>query len=131
MRWLGVAYLLWLAATGFFASPETSSEDIATSMASGFARGLVTNLLNPKAAVFYVSVLPNFIRSEAGHVTSQTLLLGAAYVTIATAVHSVIVVAAAALRPVLVRPGARGAVRRVLSLGLAGVAVWFAVVTRR
>jgi threonine/homoserine/homoserine lactone efflux protein len=131
LRWLGVAYLLWLAGSGFFAGAETSGEDVATGMARGFARGLVTNLLNPKAAVFYVSMLPNFIRSDAGHLTSQTLLLGAAYVTIATAVHTAIVMAAGALRPVLVRSGTRTAIRRVLSLALAGIALWFAVVTER
>ncbi len=131
LRWLGVGYLLWLAATGFFSNAEASSEDVAAGMASGFARGLVANLLNPKAAVFYVSVLPNFVRTDAGHVTSQTLLLGAVYVTVATAVHTAIVLAAGALRPVLVRPDTRKTVRRVLSVALAGIAVWFAVVTRR
>jgi threonine/homoserine/homoserine lactone efflux protein len=72
-----------------------------------------------------------FVRSDAGHVASQTLLLGAVYVTVATAVHTAIVLAAGALRPVLVSTGTRKMVRRVLSVALAGIAVWFAVVTRR
>jgi threonine/homoserine/homoserine lactone efflux protein len=131
MRWLGVAYLLWLAAIGFFAGGGPSGEQIETGLAAGFVRGLLTNLLNPKAAVFYVSVLPNFIRSDAGHLTSQSLVLGAAYVTIATAVHTAIVMAAGALRPILVKPATRTTIRRVLSLALAGIAVWFAVVTAR
>ena len=45
-----------------------------TETALAFRRGLITNLLNPKAAVFYVAVLPEFIQVDGGPVVLQTLL---------------------------------------------------------
>ena len=68
LRWGGVAYLLWLAWEAWSSERETSPD--ATAGPDGepwiaFRRGLVTNLLNPKAAVFYIAVLPEFIRSGA------------------------------------------------------------------
>jgi threonine/homoserine/homoserine lactone efflux protein len=63
LRWGGIAYLLWLAWDGWREATETSpaSTDGDGFEASVFTRGLVTNLLNSKAAVFYVAVLPTFV----------------------------------------------------------------------
>src|ERR1700759_205165 len=94
LRWSGVAYLLLLAWESWSSERETAPEE--TDGRSGspwlaFRRGLITNLLNPKAAVFYVVVLPEFIRPGAGSVMSQTLALSAIYVAIATTIHAGIV----------------------------------------
>src|SRR4051812_42465848 len=90
LRWGGVAYLLWLAWETWSSERETSPD--ATDGPDhepwiAFRRGLITNLLNPKAAVFYIAVLPEFIRSGADTVMSQTLALSAVYVTVATIIH--------------------------------------------
>ena len=127
LRWGGVAYLLWLAYEAW--SGETAREETPTD-ASHFLRGLVTNLLNPKAAVFYVAVLPEFV-DKALPVISQTLTLSAVYVVIATLIHSVIVLLAGSLEPLLTDPVREQRVRRVLSLLLALVALWFAWSTAR
>ena len=132
LRWGGVAYLLWLAWQAWSSERETSPD--ATDGPDGepwiaFRRGLITNLLNPKAAVFYVAVLPEFIRPGAGSVTSQTLALGAVYVTIATAIHAGIVVLAGSLQSMVAASNSRRLVRRLLALALVIIAVWFALAT--
>ena len=63
MRWAGVGFLLYLAWEGWTGGGEEAGT---TGHTNGryFVRGLVTNLLNPKAGIFYVSVLPTFIAPE-------------------------------------------------------------------
>src|ERR1043165_3036704 len=93
LRWGGVAYLLWLAWEAW-----SGEEDIAPDKAGdgdarpwpAFRRGLITNLLNPKAAVFYVAVLPEFVAPQGSGIVAQTLSLSAVYVAIATAIHALI-----------------------------------------
>ena len=84
LRWGGVAYLLWLAWETWSSERETSPDgDRWPPMSEpwiAFRRGLITNLLNPKAAVFYIAVLPEFIRPGADPVLSQTLALSVVYV---------------------------------------------------
>lgn len=134
LRWAGVAYLLWLAWEGWARESETSpgkAEDDAVPAFVAFRRGLITNLLNPKAAVFYIATLPRFVDTAAGHVTQQTLMLSAIYVAIATLVHAGIVVLASRLAPSVETPGARQRLRRILSLALVAIAVWFAISSGR
>jgi threonine/homoserine/homoserine lactone efflux protein len=127
LRWAGVFYLLWLAYEGW--RGEVAQDETPTD-AGYFLRGLVTNLLNPKAAVFYIAVLPEFV-DKALPVTPQTLILSAVYVTIATLIHCAIVLMAGTLQPLLTDPALDRRVRRVLSLLLALVALWFAWSTAR
>ncbi|MFO1110804.1 MAG: LysE family translocator [Bradyrhizobium sp.] len=132
LRWGGVAYLLWLAWEAW-----SSEREMAPTGADGpdgkpwiaFRRGLITNLLNPKAAVFYVAVLPEFIRPGAGSVMSQTLALSAVYVMVATGIHAGIVVLAGTLQSKFATPDHRRAVRRLLALALVAIAIWFALTT--
>jgi threonine/homoserine/homoserine lactone efflux protein len=56
-----------------------------------FLRGMTGNLLNPKAAVYYVALLPTFMRPDHGSPLTQALTLGGLHLTVAVAVHSVIV----------------------------------------
>jgi threonine/homoserine/homoserine lactone efflux protein len=130
LRWGGVAYLLWLAWEAWSSERETSPD--ATDGPGdrpwiAFRRGLITNLLNPKAAVFYVAVLPEFIR-PGGSVVSQTLALSAVYVTIATAIHASIVALAGSLQS-SVASNNRRLVRRLLAVALVIIAIWFALTT--
>lgn len=130
LRWTGVAYLLWLAWEAWSSERETAPG--ATDGPDGepwlaFRRGLITNLLNPKAAVFYVAVLPEFIRPDGGAVMSQTLALSLIYVAVATAIHCGIV--AGTLQSRFATPDSRRTVRRLLALALVVIAIWFALAT--
>lgn len=133
LRWGGVAYLLWLAWEAWTAEREVSPETVNGGISpwTAFRRGLITNLLNPKAAVFYVAVLPDFIQIEKGAVAEQTLMLSAIYVGIATSIHLVIVLLASRLQRVIATAEQRRTVRRVLAVLLAAIAIWFAFSTSR
>ena len=63
-----------------------------------FRMGLVTNLLNPKAAILYLVLIPEFIRPSAGHVMLQGFFLGGEQITISMTVNALIVVAPARSR---------------------------------
>ncbi|WEZ84000.1 LysE family translocator [Rhizobium sp. 32-5/1] len=129
LRWAGVLFLLYLAIEGWMAASKRE-EGGAGTMQGFFLRGLLTNLLNPKALLFYVAVLPAFV-APGPNVLVQTLTLTAIYVLIATVIHGLIVLLAGSLEPVLNDPRREMRVRRVLSVLLAGVAVWFALTTAR
>lgn len=133
MRWLGAAYLLWLAWEAWQdSSGEAESDDPGSAgLAALFWRGLLTNLLNPKAAVFYVAMLPQFVRSDLGQTGLQLTLLTAAYVGVATAIHVIIVLMADQVRAALAMTGAMLRIRQGLALSLVAVAVWFLFSTAR
>ncbi|WNV73573.1 LysE family translocator [Geodermatophilus sp. DSM 44513] len=130
LKLAGAAYLLFLAwqavrpgGTSVFAVGQLPV-DPARRL---FAMGLVTNLLNPKIAVLYVSLLPQFIDPAQGSVAVQSLLLGATQIAVALTVNALIVVFAGTLagflasRPTWVRVQRylMGAVLAALALRLA------------
>ncbi|AZO52924.1 MAG: LysE family translocator [Mesorhizobium sp.] len=129
LRWAGILFLLYLAWEGW-----TAGTDLVTNSGKPggkyFTRGFVTNLLNPKAAVFYVAVLPTFVEAERP-VLGQTVVLTLTYVAVATAIHGLIVILAGALQPFLDDPRLERTSRRLLSTLLALVAFWFAWSTAR
>jgi len=134
LRWAGVAYLLWLAWEAWSSDEETgpdAADGRHGELQSAFRRGLITNLLNPKAGIFYVAMVPAFVTAGSDHVLAQTLVLSAVFVVIATSIHLTIVVLASRLHGLLTDPARRRTVRRILALVLAGIAIWFAWSTAR
>ena len=90
IKWAGAAYLLWLAAgmlraawrpaPGCARPAEAAAAAAVTSPAlwrADFRRGLLTNVLNPKVALFVLAFLPQFIAAEAPHKSLAFLALGA------------------------------------------------------
>jgi threonine/homoserine/homoserine lactone efflux protein len=126
LRWGGVAWLLYLA---WEAWTDADGVVEATDSRTWFNRGLITNLLNPKAAVFYVAMLPGFLIPTAP-VLPQTLILTAVFVVIATSIHAGIVLASGTMSYLLTDPVRSGRIRRTLAVLLALVALWFAWSTR-
>jgi threonine/homoserine/homoserine lactone efflux protein len=86
VRWLGAAYLLWLA-VGLWRAAWRGAADSAGSLTTvprrtawqDFRTGLLTNLLNPKVALFFLAFLPQFIAAGSAHKTLAFLLLGTAF----------------------------------------------------
>lgn len=127
LRWAGTAYLFYLAWETWRDEKETSPAGIAGGPPGRhryFVRGLMTNLLNPKAALFYVAILPRFLPEQNASLHDGLLLTGIS-VAVATAVHLAIVLLAATLHPLLSQPERLRGTRRVLAIGLAGIALWF------
>jgi threonine/homoserine/homoserine lactone efflux protein len=127
LRYAGVVYLLCLAWKAWAGENELSP-DIANQNALGasFRHGLLLNLLNPKAAVFFITVLPAYISADAA-VAPQTALLLASYVAIATAIH-LIVVAFAGQAHGWISVGNRShIIRRFFAILLAAIAIWFLI----
>jgi threonine/homoserine/homoserine lactone efflux protein len=132
LRFAGISYLLWLAYETW--RGESGTDEVATATDGGAARafrnGLVTNLLNPKAALFYVAVLPVFL-DKSQPLTGQAILLAGVYVAIATAVHLAIVLLASRARPLIETAERQASVRQVFAVMLVAIAIWTGWATRR
>jgi threonine/homoserine/homoserine lactone efflux protein len=100
VRYAGAAYLLYLAwktfrATGAVLAPTDSARGFSIPMV--FRQGLLTNLLNPKMALFVLALFPQFVRPEAGSVALQIMLLATVLNLIGIAVNGAVILAASRL----------------------------------
>ena len=106
LRLAGACYLAWLAFKALRPGGRAVFDPVQLdhdSLPRLFAMGLFTNLLNPKVAVMYLSLIPQFERPEAGHLVLQGFLLGGVQIAVSLAVNLAIVFAAAATAAVLAR----------------------------
>jgi threonine/homoserine/homoserine lactone efflux protein len=135
LRFAGAAYLLWLAWQAIRPggqSPFQVKVLPADGPAKLFTMGLVTNLLNPKIAMLYLSLLPQFIDPERGSVLTQSLALGFTQVTVSVAVNAMIAVAAGSIAAFLAqRPLWLLIQRWLMGTVLAGLALRMALDERR
>ncbi|MEV4217398.1 LysE family translocator [Nonomuraea sp. NPDC049725] len=106
LKLAGAAYLLWLAwnavkpgGTSAFEARELPVE----APRRLFAMGLFTCLLNPKIAILYLSLLPQFIDPAQGSILLQSLVLGSAQIAVGTLVNALIVLTAGSLAVFLAR----------------------------
>lgn len=100
LRLAGAAYLLWLAWQAVRPggrSPFQVRELPKDGPRKLFTMGFVTNLLNPKVALVYLSLLPQFIDPGLGNVFTQSLVLGATQIAISVTVNSMIALAAGSI----------------------------------
>jgi len=119
VKWAGAIYLVWIgvqklrerdgAAGEMAASPPVSLRRV-------FWQGVVVNVLNPKTALFFLALLPQFIDVSRGAVPAQVVMLGCVFVLVALASDCTYAVAAAAVGH-RVRSSRRFARRRRLVMG--------------
>lgn len=99
LKTMGVVYLLYLAwqaiKPGSKSIFETTKDLPVDNPAKLFRMGFLTNVLNPKVAVFYLSLFPQFIKPAYGNVLTQSLLLGTTQMLISFTVNFLIVLSAA------------------------------------
>ena len=130
LRWAGVLFLLWLAWEAWREPGATDPTPDVRTLRGLFLRGLAGNLLNPKAAVFYVALLPTFMRPGHGAPLTQALTLGSLHLAVAVMVHSLIVLGGAGAAGLILRRMQGPAMRAVMAGGLVVVAAWLAWETR-
>lgn len=123
---IGAVYLVWLGAKtlwqawkdGRVGPTATASEHRPpVTIRSGFLEGLLTNLLNPKVAVFYLMVLPQFVRPN-DPVFLRSLLLASIHIAFGLIWLSVYASLLEVLRSFLSRPKVRSAIETVTGIGL-------------
>lgn len=127
IRILGAGYLLYLGckalrAAGTGAEPPAA---VAGTGRAAFRDGLLCNALNPKAAVFFVALLPQFLPARPGPVDALVLSLIAVGITLAwfTTVANLV----AALRRILRRPRVRRTIDALSGAALIGLAARLAL----
>lgn len=121
LRFAGAAYLVWLGVQAFRRRP--GEVGAAPSRAgAGFRAGLVTNVLNPKVGVFFVTFLPGFVPAGAP-VAATSLLLGGIYLALTLLYFAVVVGLLRPARRWLERESVQRATDRVAGVFLVGFGV--------
>ena len=136
LKWAGAAYLLWMAWQALrpgAASPFEQTHALpAESPRRLFVMGLLTSILNPKVAIFYLSIFPQFVNAAHGSVLWQSVTLGLVQIFTSFSVNLLITLFAARIalwfagRPLWLRVQ-----KWLMGTVLAGLAVRLALEQRR
>lgn len=127
LKAMGAAYLIWIGiktllsvrnSGGLLAEPATNAT--LPSGPQAFARGYVSNILNPKPAIFYVAVFPQFLSPQQPGFYSSGALLGLTHAAIALIFYGLVVFLIERLSKKLMRP----LVSRIVRI-LSGTALLF------
>jgi threonine/homoserine/homoserine lactone efflux protein len=135
LRFGGALYLLWLAWQAVRPGGRSPFQvrdlphDLPRKL---FAMGFLTNLLNPKIAMLYLALLPQFIDPAAGSVLGQSVILGAIQIVISVSVNAMIAFAAGSIALFLRERPVWSLVQRwLMGTMLAGLAVKMATEAQR
>lgn len=135
LRLSGAAYLMWLAWQAVKPngrSPFQVRELLVDGPRKLFAMGFITNLLNPKIAMLYLALLPQFIDPAQGSVLAQSLILGSIQTVISISVNGLIALTAGSIASFLgTRPSWLLVQRYLMGTVLAGLAVKIAFEAKR
>lgn len=136
VKYVGAAYLIYLGLRAWRAqAPVLDKEqkpDRRVTPWMAYRQGVAVDLLNPKAAIFFLAFLPQFVRPEAGHVSAQIMLLGVLVIAVAVVVESAAMLLASRLTRTL-RGNARASrwLQRLLGSVLVGLGVRLALIGHR
>jgi threonine/homoserine/homoserine lactone efflux protein len=135
VRFAGAAYLLYLAWNAVKPGGRSPFQVVALPRDTPrklFMMGLLTNLLNPKAAVLYLSLLPQFVEPAEGSVLGQSIVLGSTQIAVSLTVNALIAITAGSFAAFLARNKGWLRVQRwLMGAMLGGLAVRMAVESRR
>lgn len=135
LRLAGAAYLLYLAWQTLRPGGRSTFQVRGLPRHSSrrlFSMGLMTSLLNPKIAMFYLSVIPQFVDPDSESLLGQSVLLGATQLVVSVSVNAMIIVTAGSLAAVLAtRPSWLRLQRWIMGLMLGGFAMRMALEGRR
>jgi len=128
VKYAGAAYLVWLGML-MIRTRNAELEVAATAPSHGaFRQGILTEALNPKTALFFLSFIPQFIAPTAGHVFLQFIVLGTISVVLNTTADLLVVLLAAPLERKLKNSAKFRRRQRVASgLGMLGLGAYVAL----
>lgn len=135
VKWIGAAYLLWLA-FGMLrdawrgGAPVVRGDAAPDSLRRVFTQGFLTNVLNPKVALFFLALLPQFIAVDAADKPRAFLFLGAVFIVNGTLFLFALVTVTARARRLGVAPGVRRALNAIGGALFAGLAARLALAER-
>lgn len=128
VRYLGVAYMLWLglgmlrsALRGGGLAPQTAAVETRGTW-TYYRQGLFVNLMNPKVGVFYIALLPQFMSAEVPPAL-MGVLLALVHVTEGLIWFALLIVAIERMRGLLQRPTAQRAIDGVAGLAVTGFGI--------
>ena len=129
LKFLGAAYLVYLgivalrdawSGAGLDARLDASVEVKQTTIVKAIAEGWFTNILNPKPAMFYLAIFPQFL-DPGSHMIAQGLALGVLHAVIAALWYGLVVLAMDQVRALLRRPSVARGIKGATGLLLIGV----------
>jgi threonine/homoserine/homoserine lactone efflux protein len=123
LRWAGTLYLFYLAWDAWHDDASELGNTTAT-RGVAFRQGLISNILNPKAYLFYAAMLPQFISGSMALVW-EGAMLSAIYVAVATAIHAGIALLSGSMATFLETSPHATTIRKSLAILIAVAAVWF------
>ncbi|SFP96103.1 LysE family translocator [Ralstonia sp. NFACC01] len=138
---VGAAYLIYLGGRMLLAPPERDDAPVQQAEASAvkrprplkslFMQGFLTNVLNPKVVLFFLSFFPQFVDPHASHKALAFLALGAVFIVMSTIWNSLVAwVAASVTRRVAGKPGIKRWLDRVVGTAFIGLGARLAFTTR-
>jgi threonine/homoserine/homoserine lactone efflux protein len=82
LKYLGAAYLVWIGVRMLFSRTAERQPTVTRGLglAAAFRQGMLTNVLNPKVALFYLAFLPQFVSMHAAHPQLGLMLLGLSFI---------------------------------------------------
>jgi threonine/homoserine/homoserine lactone efflux protein len=128
LRWIGTLYLFYLAWEAW-TQADGHTQVFNRSPVKAFEQGLISNILNPKAYLFYAAMLPQFI-SGTMSIVAEVSFLSAIYVAIATVIHSAIAILSGSLARFLETSTHAITIRKILAVLIAAAAIWFFISTK-
>lgn len=134
LRFLGAAYLAWLAWTTLRSpaarfAPRTDQP--ALKLRAIFLQGMLTNLLNPKMALFMLALLPQFLKPEAGSIALQVIVLATILNLVGLVVNGAVILTAGRLgRALAARPHLAAWPQRLMGAVFGALALRLALASR-
>lgn len=138
VKFSGVAYLIWMGASSLWHArrgpDDATGESIAKerfggaahSIKSALTQGILSNALNPKVAVFYLTLIPQFIDKSEPH-TRVTIIFAAVFVGIAVVFYRLLSIAVAKFSAILVTGKSRLWIERTAGVALVGLGIQVAI----
>jgi threonine/homoserine/homoserine lactone efflux protein len=129
LKWMGIAYLLYLGWSHLKRACYPSSAPLRLTVSGTFARGFLVSLTNPKTILFFTAFLPQFVSAE-GNYAQQVSILSATFVILAALLDSCYAILAATLHPLLAQQNHLKIQHGIIGILYLGASAWLSTFRR-